>query len=156
MIFPKFSANGYYCDITRMAIDGEPSDEERSIEEAVVESHAAAVAVAKPGVAYGEVDKAARDVLERYDFAKFFTHGIGHGVGLETHEPPYVETNDTLEEGMVFTIEPSVYRPGKPAVRVEDTFVVTADGCEQLTRLPIQFFRGQSGPGEPHCPVPRL
>lgn len=138
LIFPKFSYNGYYSDITRMAIIGQLSDKERSIQEAIIRSHNSAVETAKPGVSYDEVDTAAREELERYDLAKYFTHGIGHGLGLETHEPPYIGTDTILEENMIFTIEPSVYRPEHPAMRIEDTFVVTADGCERLTQMELE------------------
>lgn len=141
MMFPKFTYNGYFVDITRMAMVGEPSSEERMIESAIIDSHNAASSIVKPGVTYDQVDQVGRAVLEEFGLAKFFTHGIGHGLGIDTHEPPYTRTNAILEAGMVFTIEPSIYRPGQPAMRVEDTFVVTENGCDRLTNLPINIFK---------------
>lgn len=146
LLFPKFNLKGYFSDITRIGVFGNASDEEMRIENALIESHEAAVATIKPGVPYEEIDRAGREALRKYDLAKYFTHGIGHGLGLETHEPPYLGTNTILEPGMVLTIEPSIYRPGEPAMRIEDTFIVTGTGCSRITNSPISIFVSELSP----------
>jgi Xaa-Pro aminopeptidase len=126
---------GYCSDMTRTVHVGRPTMEARRIYEAVREAQQAAVAAVKPGVSLGEVDGAARKVLKRNGLGRYFTHSTGHGVGLEIHEAPRVAAGQTevLEPGMVITIEPGVYIPGKWGVRIEDIVVVTDRGCEVLT-----------------------
>jgi len=104
----------------------------------VEEAQAAACAVARPGVPAGEVDRAARQVLEEAGYGPHFLHRTGHGMGLEAHEPPYLYGENTrlLEPGMVFTIEPGLYFPGHGGVRIEDDVVVTTQGCRVLSTLP--------------------
>ena len=89
----------------------------------------------RPGVSVGEVDQAARKVLQKQGFGQYFTHSTGHGVGLEIHEAPKVAAggSEILKPGMVITIEPGAYIPGKYGVRIEDIVVVTEGGCEVLT-----------------------
>jgi Xaa-Pro aminopeptidase len=126
---------GYCSDMTRTVFVGRPSTETRSLYDAVREAQQAAIDAVRPGVTVGEVDQAARKLLRKRRLDRYFTHSTGHGVGLEIHEAPRVAAgrNDVLRPGMVITIEPGVYVPGKRGVRIEDMVVVTAAGCEVLT-----------------------
>ncbi len=127
--------HGYCSDMTRMVHLGAARKGEREVYEAVLEAQAAGVAAVKAGVETGAVDEAARSVLRRAGLAEGFVHSTGHGVGMEIHEEPRVgkEGKVKLKAGMVITIEPGVYVPGKFGVRIEDTVLVTATGCEVLT-----------------------
>jgi Xaa-Pro aminopeptidase len=113
---------------------GRVSAEAQELYEAVLEAQQAAIATVRPGVTAAEVDGVARRVLRRRRLARYFTHSTGHGLGLEIHEAPRLAAgqNQKLEPGMVVTIEPGVYVPGKWGVRIEDVVVVTASGCEVL------------------------
>ena len=121
--------------MTRTVHVGRPSGETCSIYRAVEEAQQAAMDAVKPGVSVNEVDRAARKLLGKKHLAKYFTHSTGHGVGLEIHEAPRVAAGQTeiLQPGMVITIEPGVYVPGKCGVRIEDMVAVTERGCEVLT-----------------------
>jgi Xaa-Pro aminopeptidase len=114
---------------------GRPSEEARQLYEAVLEAQEAAIATVRPGVTAAEVDGAARQVLRRRKLARYFTHSTGHGLGLEIHEAPRLAAaqKQALEPGMVITIEPGAYVPGRWGVRIEDVVVVTSSGCEVLT-----------------------
>lgn len=125
-----------YCsDMTRTLHLGSPPREARRVYEAVLEAQQAALDAVRPGATVGEVDRAARKLLQKKGLGKFFTHSTGHGVGLEIHEAPRIAAGQTerLRPGMVITIEPGAYVPGKWGVRIEDTVVVTDSGCEILT-----------------------
>ena len=110
----------------------------QEVYDVVLRAQRAAIDTLRPGVKTGEVDAAARQVIADGGYAEFFTHGTGHGIGLEVHEAPRVRANsdDVLSTGMVITLEPGVYLPGWGGVRVEDDFLVTRDGCVRLTTLP--------------------
>jgi Xaa-Pro aminopeptidase len=127
--------NGYCSDMTRTVHLGRASQPERAAYEAVLEAQEAAVAVVKPGATCGAVDEAARRVLRKAGLGKYFTHSTGHGVGLEIHEQPRVAAGQEtrLEAGMVITIEPGVYLPGKFGIRIEDMVAVTKSGHRILT-----------------------
>lgn len=131
------SYNGYVSDITRTIAFGEPSKEMRTIYETVKKAQQAAIHIVRPGVKALEVDQAARDVIERAGYGEYFTHRIGHGLGISVHEyPSLTATNELpLEEGMVFTIEPGIYHPNITGVRIEDDVVVTNTGVEVLTKF---------------------
>ncbi|HEV2689704.1 MAG TPA: aminopeptidase P family protein, partial [Bryobacteraceae bacterium] len=127
--------DGYMSDMTRMLCLGKPSPKTRKMYHAVLQSQQAALDAVRPGVTAGHVDRKARQVLESEGFGKEFTHSTGHGLGLEIHEPPRVGRRDKtrLEAGMVITIEPGAYVRGFGGVRIEDTVLVTRNGCEVLT-----------------------
>jgi Xaa-Pro dipeptidase len=132
--------HGYSSDITRTAVYGAPpSDRQRRIWDLVRKAQQAAFAAARPGVPCEAIDAAARRVIEEGGFGpgyKYLTHRLGHGIGLDGHEWPYmVRGNATkLAAGMTFTDEPGIYVPGELGIRHEDTVVVTPDGCENLTK----------------------
>jgi Xaa-Pro aminopeptidase len=126
---------GYCSDMTRTVFVGRPTGEARQLYQAVREAQHAAVEAVRPGVSVGEVDRAARKVLKKEGFGRYFTHSTGHGVGLEIHEAPRVAAgqNELLLPGMVITIEPGAYLPGKWGVRIEDIVLVTEQGHKVLT-----------------------
>ena len=126
---------GYCSDMTRTIHLGKAPVEARAIYDAVLEAQLAAISMVRPGVTAGEIDRAARQQLKRAKLDRFFTHSTGHGVGLEIHELPRLSAgNDaTLQAGMVITVEPGVYLPGKCGVRIEDMLLVTGRGYEVLT-----------------------
>jgi len=144
--------DGYASDMTRtFPVTGRYTAAERKLMETVVAAHEAARVLLKAGATYSALDKAARDVIEKAGFGKYFIHSLGHPVGLDVHDP----YRDKLEAGMVVTIEPGIYIPaGSEAprefwdlgVRVEDSYLVTAGGCEALTSYP-------QIPGEAGAPV---
>ena len=126
---------GYCSDMTRTVHLGRLKPEARSVYDSVLEAQLAAVATVRAGVAAGIVDEAARSVLRRAGLERHFIHSTGHGVGLEIHEGPRVaaKAKARLVAGMVITIEPGVYLPGRFGVRIEDTILVTRTGAEILT-----------------------
>jgi len=127
--------SGYCSDMTRTVHVGRASAEARRVYQAVKQAQQTGVDAVRPGVSVGEVDKASRKSLQNSGLAKHFTHSTGHGVGLEIHEPPRLAAGqmEILRPGMVITIEPGVYIPGKWGVRIEDMVLVTEQGCEVLT-----------------------
>jgi len=133
---------GYLSDLSRTVAVGEASPRLREVHAAVAAAHAAGVAALAPGVAFSTVDAAARDSLAAAGLAYAFTHRLGHGLGLEIHEPPYVRGgNEQLAEvGHVVTIEPGVYLLNELGVRIEDDVVVTEQGCELLTEAPRELL----------------
>jgi Xaa-Pro aminopeptidase len=137
--------SGYCSDQTRTVwvgtVPGVVPDDARRAYEAVKEAQQAAIDAVRPGIAVGDVDAAARKVLRKAGLGRYFTHSTGHGVGLEIHEIPRVADgqNEILQPGMVITIEPGVYFPGKWGVRIEDMVAVTVGGCEVLTPTSKNF-----------------
>jgi Xaa-Pro aminopeptidase len=134
--------SGYCSDQTRTVWVGTVSDAARKVYEAVREAQQAAIDAVRPGIAVGDVDAAARKVLRKAGLGRYFTHSTGHGVGLEIHESPRVADGqkEVLQPGMVITIEPGVYFPGKWGVRIEDMIVVTAGAGEVLTPTSKAFL----------------
>lgn len=128
----------YFSDLTRTFAIREISPELAAIYEAVEGANKAGREAGKPGLYAGKVDDAARAVIEKQGFGPWFTHRTGHGLGMEAHEEPYIfgASDQILKPGMVYTVEPGVYLPGKGGVRVEDDVVVTENGCESLSDFP--------------------
>jgi Xaa-Pro aminopeptidase len=140
--------DGYRSDLTRLLIwrkspvpTAGAGDRLRTAYAAVLAARDAALAQMRPGVACKEVDAAARAALEKFGLADKFTHGLGHGLGLETHEKPGLRANseEVLEAGMVVTIEPGVYEAGWGGVRIEDDILITPDGPEFMSHLAYDF-----------------
>lgn len=139
--------NGYHSDETvTLAIGDKIDGNLRQIFDIVLEAHDLAMNAVRPGLAVADLDAVARDVIGGRGFGDFFGHGLGHGVGLEIHEFPGLSprSDAVLAEGMVITIEPGIYLPGSGGVRIEDTVVVTTNGCRPLTSIP-KSFRSTSG-----------
>lgn len=132
---------GYCSDITRTVSFGKPSDAQKDVYETVRQAEQAAVDAVKPGVRAMDLDKIARDVITEAGYGEFFTHRLGHGLGISVHEFPSVTGTNEMEliEGMVFTIEPGIYDPSITGVRIEDDVVVTKDGVEVLTKYPKEL-----------------
>lgn len=132
----------YNSDMTRVVFFGEPHPKIKEVYEIVKEAVLAAFAVCKPGTTLGELDMAARGIIDAKGYGEHFTHSLGHGIGLETHEFPTIRNKPPLkdlclEPGMALTIEPGIYLPDIGGVRLEDTVVITGDGFESLTGLPL-------------------
>ncbi len=127
--------SGYASDMTRMAFLGTPGRRVRRLYKAVLEAQQAALSAVGPGILAGAVDQAARQVLRNYGLEQAFVHATGHGVGLEIHEMPRLGKREKtrLAAGMVVTVEPGAYIEGFGGIRIEDTVVVTSNGCEVLT-----------------------
>lgn len=132
------TVDNYPADITRTFAVGEIDAELKKIYEIVLAANEAGIRALRPGAMAQDVDRAARGVIEAAGYGKYFIHRTGHGLGLDIHEAPYIlEGNtQTLEPGMVFTIEPGIYLPGKGGVRIEDNVTITATGAEVLTSYP--------------------
>lgn len=133
---------GYHSDVTRTLVVGKADARQREVYEVVRAAQAAALAAVREGVKAGEVDCAARAVIGAAGYGERFGHSTGHGLGLEVHEFPTLAPNreDRLAAGMVVTVEPGVYIPGWGGVRIEDTVIVTASGCEVLCRTPKELL----------------
>ena len=134
---------GYRSDITRTFVLGEPTAEMLRFHDAVLAANQSARLAVRPGLPGQEIDRLARRAITLAGYGEFFLHRTGHGLGLETHEPPYlVEGNlELLEAGMAFTVEPGVYVPDVGGVRIEDDVVVMEDGSQTLTNLPRELVR---------------
>ena len=130
--------DGYISDLTRTFAVGEVDEEFKKIHKIVQEANSAGRAAAKPGVPCANVDIAARDVIEKSGYGKYFTHRTGHGIGMEGHEEPYMRGDNMqiLEPGMAFTVEPGIYLPGRNGVRIEDNVVITDTGADVLSDMP--------------------
>lgn len=127
----------HYCsDMTRTVHFGEVSDTQKRVRDIVIAANRAGIAMCRPGVRMKDIDRAARKVIEDAGYGAYFTHRTGHGIGLDEHEFPDVSSVSEVvaRPGMIFSVEPGIYLPGKFGVRVEDLVAITEDGCEVLTR----------------------
>jgi Xaa-Pro dipeptidase len=129
---------GYSCDITRTVSFGPPSDEFRKVYAIVDRAQQAGIEALKAGVPGEEVDRAARKVIEDAGYGKYFTHRLGHGLGMDGHEPPYLVRGNKkpLAAGNVETVEPGIYIPERFGVRIEDDYAVLATGPRSLSVRP--------------------
>lgn len=126
---------GYKCDLTRVFYSGKINSLEQKIYGIVLEAQDRAIRKIRPGVSIKEVDAASRQYISQRGFGRFFGHNLGHGIGLEVHEEPNIsgENGNAVKTGMVFTVEPAIYLPGKFGVRIEDMILVTKKGAEVLS-----------------------
>ena len=133
--------NHYISDLTRTFAVGEVDDEYKKIHKIVQEANAAGRAAGKPGQPCANVDIAARDVIEKSGYGKYFTHRTGHGIGMEGHEDPYMRGDNMqlLEPGMAYTVEPGIYLPNRNGVRIEDNMAVTENGVDCLSDMPREI-----------------
>lgn len=126
--------NGYHADMTRTVHIGQPSARQQEIYEIVREAQAISQAAVAPGMPAREIDRIGRDFIREKGYGKYFGHGMGHGVGLEIHEIPFIRAgyDDVLRPYDVITVEPGIYIPGWGGIRIEDTILVTENGHESL------------------------
>jgi len=129
------SVEGYNSDITRTTAYGQPEEEFERIFDVVLTAQKQALKAIQPGLSAEQLDSIARDVIVTAGYGKYFSHRLGHGLGMEVHEPPWIGPGEKglLEAGMVFTVEPGIYIPGRFGVRIEDDVMVTDAGCEILS-----------------------
>lgn len=127
---------GFCSDMTRTFAIGKVDPKLLAIHEIVKAAQMAGIKAVKPGIAIGEIDKICRDYIKEKGYEQYFTHGTGHGLGIEIHEAPWVIKNETtvLVPGMVITVEPGIYIPNLGGVRIEDDILVTKDGYQILTK----------------------
>lgn len=135
--------NHYISDITRTLAIGDLDQELIAAHALVEQANRAGRNAVRAGATCDEIDQAARQVIEGAGYGEYFIHRVGHGIGLEAHEPPNVRAGDqtVLEPGMTFTVEPGIYLPERGGVRIEDNVVVTPEGARSLTNLPRQLRR---------------
>ncbi|TJY67556.1 aminopeptidase P family protein [Arthrobacter sp. CAU 1506] len=133
--------HGYGSDTTRTVHVGEPSEEEREVHDVVRQAQQAGFDAVQPGIECQEIDRVARAVITEAGYGDYFIHRTGHGIGLTTHEPPYMVEGETrlIQPGMCFSIEPGIYLPGRFGVRIEDIVTVTEDGGRRLNQTPHEM-----------------
>ena len=126
---------GYCSDMTRTVVIGKADDEMKKVYNTVLKAQTEAIAAVKAGLVCKDVDKIARDIIAAEGYGQYFGHGLGHSVGLYIHESPALNTRDetVLEAGMIETVEPGIYIPGRWGVRIEDMGAVTAEGYDDFT-----------------------
>jgi len=126
--------DGYYSDVTRSAHVGEPEDEYRRVYDIVKRANEATFNAVRPGIELQELDRAARGLITDEGYGEYFVHRVGHGLGLEVHEEPYLVEGNTLplQVGMTFSDEPGIYIEGRFGVRIEDTVLCTDEGGKKL------------------------
>ena len=132
----------YVSDMTRTIYLGHVSDEQAEIYNTVLKANQALIDQAKNGLGFRDFDKIPRDIIVEAGYGEYFTHGIGHGIGLDIHEEPYFNqtSKEVIKTGMVLTDEPGIYIEGKYGVRIEDDILITDTGCELLTLAPKELI----------------
>lgn len=130
----------YISDMTRTIHIGHVTDEERAIYDIVLRANQAVIDQARAGMPLVEYDRIARAIIEEAGYGDKFSHGIGHGMGLDVHEQPYFRGEGVLQAGMVVTDEPGIYLDGKYGLRIEDDLLITKTGCEVLTHAPKELI----------------
>ncbi|WP_040213883.1 M24 family metallopeptidase [Clostridium polynesiense] len=138
VIFDIGGVRKHYCsDMTRTVFYKNVSEEHRKVYELVKEANLKGIEAVKPGVRFCDIDKAAREVIEKSGYGKYFTHRTGHSIGIEVHDFGDVSSVNTEEvaPGMIFSIEPGIYLPGDVGVRIEDLVLVTENGVEVLNKF---------------------
>jgi len=137
-------ADGYWCDHTKNLCPGELRDDYAELEQQLLGVYERALEHCRPGASFAELDRLVRDGIAEAGYPGQPSHPIAHGVGARAHEPPYAHQagGGTMEEGMVLAIEPGIYWEGGGGLRVEDNFLVTADGLEKLSSFPDGVVRG--------------
>jgi Xaa-Pro dipeptidase len=139
------AVEGYNTDMTRVGIMGEPTEEQERVYSIVLQAQETAIAKIQSGMACGKVDGIARHIIEEAGYGEHFTHRLGHGVGIEVHEEPYIVRGNSkeLRSGMCHSIEPGIYLEGKFGVRIEDLVCITDSGAELLTFAPKELITVQ-------------
>lgn len=130
--------DGWHSDMTRTVCVGQPDEEMKKVYDTVLKAQLTALDKIKAGMKGSDSDKTARDIIELAGYGEEFGHSLGHGVGMEIHEPPYSSpnSNDILRENMIVTVEPGIYIENKFGVRIEDFVIITKDGCKNMTKAP--------------------
>ncbi len=136
------SVGGYNTDMTRVGVVGGANEEQEKVYSIVLRALESATDRIKPGMTCGTADGVARRIIEEAGYGDNFTHRLGHGIGLEVHEPPYIVRGNAmqLEAGMTHSIEPGIYTEGKFGIRIEDLVAITQDGLDVLTFMPRDLF----------------
>ncbi|MEV7340657.1 Xaa-Pro peptidase family protein [Streptomyces sp. NPDC093544] len=130
--------DGYCSDSTRVYVVGEPAADFRRLHDALLRAQRAQTDAVRPGITAGQLDAVGRDIISDAGYGSYFIHRTGHGIGLETHEEPYIVAGNQLplEPGMAFSVEPGIYLPGRYGARIEDIVICTEEGGERLNRTP--------------------
>ncbi|MFQ5831652.1 MAG: M24 family metallopeptidase [Candidatus Thorarchaeota archaeon] len=133
---------GYHTDMTRVGVAGPPSEEQRRIHSVVLEAQQTAIEQIRPGSPCGTVDGVARRIIEEAGYGEFFTHRLGHGIGIQVHEPPYLVRGNAMElqSGMTHSVEPGIYLETKFGIRIENLVCVREDAAEVLTYTPRELI----------------
>ncbi|MGY5874739.1 MAG: Xaa-Pro peptidase family protein [Candidatus Thorarchaeota archaeon] len=137
------SLEGYNTDMTRVGVAGNPTEEQEKVYSIVLQSEEAAIARLEPGFVCGAADGVARRVIDEAGYGEYFTHRLGHGIGIEVHEPPYLVRGNSLElqVGMTHSVEPGIYLEGLFGIRIEDLVCIRQDGAEVITYTPKDLYR---------------
>lgn len=136
--------DGYASDQTRTVCVGEPTERDYELYDVVYRAQKAGEAALRPGAGLRAIDAACRDIITEAGYGEYFVHSTGHGVGLDVHEAPRsaqtVKESEKLVEGMTLTVEPGIYLPGETGLRIENTYIITADGARSFNASPTELI----------------